>query len=111
MPDAIARFEAAYAERVGAVPARPADPRPVRSVEELIAPLRLPDALRRWWERFAPSTLPIGPGQGPLGRPFEPEFLDPARVYYRWQAARDHPVPRRDRRRHRRAARRVLERR
>jgi hypothetical protein len=37
MRDAIARFEAAYAERVGAVPARPADPRPVRSAPEATA--------------------------------------------------------------------------
>jgi hypothetical protein len=91
VPDAIARFEAAYGERVGALPAPPTDARSVRSLEELIAPLRLPDALRRWWERLAPSTLPMGADQGPLGRPFEAEFLDPARVYYRWLAARDHP--------------------
>jgi hypothetical protein len=60
----------------------------VRAVEALIAPLELPDTLRRWWERFGP--LPMGPNPG-MGTPFVPEFADPALMYYRWQAARDRP--------------------
>jgi hypothetical protein len=85
--DALARFEAAYAERVGAPPPPP-PPAGLRALEALIAPLWLPDALRRWWERFGP--LPMGPNPG-MGTPFVPELADPALAYYRWRAARDRP--------------------
>ena len=50
---------AALGESGARVPAPPADLTLVRRLEAEIAPLRLPAALRRFWERIDPRTLAL----------------------------------------------------
>jgi hypothetical protein len=60
-------------------------------LEEEIAPLRMPAALRRLWERVAPSNLPVGPWPESSRQFGCPVVADPAFAFYAWTCARDFP--------------------